>query len=87
MNKIGDLYDVINPIVEKCEIDPEKGAFLMLGADIENECCIVRGTVKSLVAMIVSKMEAEKDMEFVILKAAEIFLDRKQNAIDEEEQG
>ena len=78
MNRIEDLFDKINPIVEKCEIDPEKGAFLMLGADLEHECGIVCGTVKSLVAMIISRMEAEKDMEFIILKAAELFLDRKE---------
>ena len=85
MNRIEDLFDKINPIVEEFELNKDEGALLMLGADFENECGIIQGKVKSLVAMIISRMEAEKEMEFVILKAAEYFLARKERKADKKE--
>ena len=85
MNRIEDLFDKINPIVEEFELNKDEGALLMLGADFENECGIIQGKVKSLVAMIISRMEAEKEMEFVILKAAEYFLARKEREADKKE--
>ena len=85
MNRIEDLFDKINPIVEEFELNKDEGTLLMLGADFENECGIIQGKVKSLVAMIISRMEAEKEMEFVILKAAEYFLARKEREADKKE--
>ena len=85
MNRIEDLFDKINPIVEEFELNKDEGALLMLGADFENECGIIQGKVKSLVAMIISRMEAEKEMEFIILKSAEHFLARKEREADKKE--
>lgn len=85
MNRIEDLFDKINPIVEEFELNKDEGALLMLGADFENECGIILGKVKNLISMIISRMEAEKEMEFVILKAAEYFLARKEREADKKE--
>lgn len=77
MDKIGDLFEKITPMVEAMDFDKEHAAILMLGADFDHECAIYQGTIKSLVAMLISAMEEKKELSFVVLKAAEIFLERR----------
>lgn len=83
MDKIGDFFDTIMPLVEASDFDREHGALLLLGADLNHECAVFRGKAKCLVAMICSAMEERKEIEQVILKAAEVFLSRK----DEDDHG
>lgn len=45
---------------------------------------LFQGTVKSLVALLVAAMETRKELSFVVLKAAEIFLERKQEDVEED---
>ena len=83
MRKIEELFDHLAPIVAEGEFDPESSALLLLGADEEHECGIIQGKMKSLVAMIVSRMVAEKDFELMILHSAEVFLEyREREALE-----
>lgn len=84
MDKVGDLFDKITPMVEAMDFDKEHAAILLLGADYENECATFQGTIKSLVALLVATMEEREELSFVVLKAAEIFLERKQEDVEED---
>lgn len=86
MDKVGDLFDKITPMVEAMNFDEERAALLLLGADYDHECATFQGTVKSLVALLVAAMENREELSFVVLKAAEIFLERKEEE-DVEEDG
>lgn len=86
MDKIGDFFDEIKPIVETKAFDRENGAMLFLGADLENECAIYQGKVKCLVAMIASAMEREDGIAHVLLKSAEMYLARKVRGKDLEKE-
>lgn len=83
MDKIGDFYDEIKPIVEAKAFDRENGAMLFLGADLEDECAIYRGKAKCLVAMIVSAMERDNEIAHALLKSAEMYLTRKEREKEE----
>lgn len=85
MDKIGDFFDEITPLFEAKNFDKEHAALLMMGADFNHECATYQGTVKSLVAMLVSAMEQKKVISYVIMKSAEIFLERLQERKKEEE--
>lgn len=85
MDKVGDFFDEITPLFEAKNFDKEHAAILMMGADFGHECATYQGTVKSLVAMLVSAMEQKKFLSFVIMKSAEIFLERLQERKEEEE--
>lgn len=74
MDKIGDFFDKITPMVEASDFDKERGALLLLGADFDHECAVYQGKAKCLIAMICSAMEEKEELEFVILKAAELHL-------------
>ena len=78
MDKIGDFFDEIKPMVEVRDFDRENGAVMFLGADFENECAIYQGKMKCLVAMIVSAMERDDAIAHVLLKSAEVFLAEKE---------
>lgn len=84
MDKVGDLFDKITPMVEAMNFDEERAALLLLGADYDHECATFQGTVKSLVALLVAAMETREELSFVVLKAAEIFLERKQEDVEED---
>lgn len=86
MDKIGDFFDEIKPIVEAKAFDRENGAMLFLGADFEDECAIYQGKAKCLVAMIVSAMEREDEIAHVLLKSAEMYLARKEREKDLEKE-
>lgn len=83
MDKVGDFFNEITPLLEAKEFDREYAAVLILGADFHNQCATFQGTIKSLVAMLVSAMEEKKELSFVILKASEIFLERLQDNKEE----
>lgn len=78
MDKVGDLFDKITPMAEAMDFDKEHAALLLLGADFDHECATYQGTVKSLVALSPA-MENREELSFVVLKAAEIFLERKED--------
>lgn len=84
MDKVRDLFDKITPMVEAMDFNEENAAILLLGADFDHECATCQGTVKSLVALLVAAMENREELSFVVLKAAEIFLERKQEDVEEE---
>ena len=84
MDKVGDLFDKITPMVEAMDFDKEHAALLLLGADFDYECATFQGTVKSLVSLLVAAMETREELSFVVLKAAEIFLERKQEDVEED---
>lgn len=88
MDKVGDLFDKITPMVETMDFNKENAAILLLGADFDHECATYQGSVKSLVALLVSAMENREELSFVVLKAAEIFLaERNQKKEDDKEDG
>lgn len=78
MDKVGDLFDKITPMVEAMDFNKENAAVLLLGADFDHECATYQGTVKSLTALLVAAMENREELSFVVLKAAEIFLARRE---------
>ena len=85
MDKIGDFFGTIQPLVEASDFDKEHAALLLLGADYDHECAVYQGKLKCLVAMVCSAMEEKKELEEVILRAAEVFLSRKmENKTDHE---
>lgn len=84
MDKVGDLFDKITPMVEAMDFNKENAAVLLLGADFDHECATYQGTVKSLTALLVSAMENREELSFVVLKAAEIFLARREEEAKEE---
>lgn len=61
-------------MVEASDFDKEHGALLLLGADFDHECAVCQGKAKCLIAMICAAMEEKEELEFVILKAAELHL-------------
>lgn len=87
MDKVGDLFDKITPMVEAMDFNEENAAILLLGADFDHECATYQGTVKLLVALLVAAMENREELSFVVLKAAEIFLERKQEEKNNEDDG
>lgn len=84
MDKVGDLFDKITPMVEAMDFNKENAAVLLLGADFDHECATYQGTVKSLTALLVSAMENREELSYVVLKAAEIFLARREEEAKEE---
>lgn len=77
MDKIGDFFNKITPMVEASDFDKEHGALLLLGADLDHECAIYQGKAKCLIAMICSAMEEKEELEFVILQAVALHLKEK----------
>ena len=77
MDKIGDFFDKITPMVEASDFDKDLGALLLLGADFDHECAVYQGEAKCLIAMICSAMENKHELSYIILKASEIFLERR----------
>ena len=78
--KVEEIFDKVAPMVEQLEADQDT-ALLMLGSDKERNCGAIRGNARTMITMLVEQMLKEKDIEMVIMKAAEVFLD----VIDEEE--
>lgn len=87
MDKVGDLFDKITPMVEAMNFNKENAAILLLGADFEHECATYQGSIKSLTALLVAAMEHREELSFVVIKAAEIFLERNQKNEDDKEDG
>ena len=72
--KVEEIFDKVAPMVEQLELDQDT-ALLMLGTDKEKNCGAIKGNGRTLIAMIVEQMLREKEIEFVIMKAAEAFID------------
>lgn len=77
MDKVGDFFDEITSIMKTKEFNKETSAVLLLGADSDHECATYQGVTKGLVALIISAMEKDSKLEQVILKAVEIFIERR----------
>ena len=86
MDKIGDFFDEITPIFEAKNFDHEHAAVILLGADFDHECATYQGTVKSMVAMVVAAMENKNELSYIILKASEVFLERRKAEKEMEEE-
>ena len=71
--KVEELFDKIAPMVEQLQIDQDT-ALLMFGADKERSCGAIKGNSRTMIAMLVEQMLKEKDIEMVIMKAAEVFI-------------
>ena len=72
--KVEEIFDKVAPMVEQLEADQDT-ALLMLGSDKERNCGAIRGNTRTMITMLVEQMLKEKDIEMVIMKAAEVFLD------------
>lgn len=72
--KVNELFEAIEPMVNQIDAT-EETALLMLGSDTEHSCGCVKGNSKAIVAMLVEQMFKEKDIEMLIMAAAETFVD------------
>lgn len=77
--KVEEIFDKVAPMVEQLELDQDT-ALLMLGTDKERNCGAIKGNSRTMIAMLVEQMLKEKDIEMVIISAAEAFF----NIIEEE---
>ena len=71
--RVEEIFDKVVPMAEQLEIDQDT-ALLMLGTDKEKNCGAIRGNARTMIAMIVERMLREKEIEMVIMKAAEAFI-------------
>ena len=72
--KVNELFEAIEPMVNQIDAT-EETALLMLGSDTEHSCGCVKGNRKAIVAMLVEQMFKEKDIEMLIMSAAQAFVD------------
>ena len=72
--KVNELFEALEPMVNQVET-AEETALLMLGCDTEHSCGCVKGRSKAIIAMLVEQMLKEKDIEQLIMTAAETFVD------------
>lgn len=72
--KVDKLFEAIEPMVNQIDAT-EETALLMMGCDSENTCGCIKGKGKAIVAMLVEQMFKEKDIEMLIMAAAETFVD------------
>lgn len=72
--KVDKLFEAIEPMVNQIDAT-EETALLMMGCDRENTCGCIKGKGKAIVAMLVEQMFKEKDIEMLIMAAAETFVD------------
>lgn len=72
--KVEEIFDKVAPMVEQLELDQDT-ALLMFGTDKEKTCGAIRGNARTMIAMIVEQMLREKEIELVIMEAAEAFID------------
>lgn len=79
------FFDEITSIAEAKNFDEEHAALMLLGADFDHECATFMGSIKSLTALLVSAMENRDELSFVVLKAAEIYLERRKAEKEMEE--
>lgn len=80
--KVEEIFDKVAPMVEQLELDQDT-ALLILGTDKEKNFRAIKGSCIPMIAMIVEQMLREKDLELVIMKAAEAFI----NIIEDKEKG
>lgn len=71
---IEEFFDKIAPMVESIDMDADTSLFA-IGADAERECGAIKGKTKEIVAMIVSQMIRQKDIEKIIMCSAEAYMD------------
>lgn len=76
--KVEEIFDKVAPMVEQLELDQET-ALLMLGTDKEKNFRAINGSCIPMIAMIVEQMLREKQIEMVIMKAAEAFINIIEN--------
>ena len=72
--KVDKLFEAIEPMVNQIDAT-EETALLMMGCDSKNTCGCIKGKGKAIVAMLVEQMFKEKDIEMLIMAAAETFVD------------
>lgn len=77
--RVEEIFDKVAPMVEQLEVNQDT-AVLMLGSDKEKNCGAIKGNSRTMITMLVEQMLKEKDIEMVIMKAAEAFI----NIIEEE---
>ena len=72
--KVSELFEAIEPMVNQVEV-AEETALFMLGSDKETNCGAIKGNIKTMTIMLVEQMLKEKDIEMIIMAAAEAFVD------------
>ena len=86
--KVEEIFDKVAPMVEQLELDQDT-ALLMLGTDKERNCGAIKGNSRTMIAMLVEQMLKAKDIEMVIISAAEAFFniieDEVNNAKDKQQ--